>query len=179
MCYSLNGGLMMERYGKLKKSIPAWYPGESSQEGIRKGERLAIEGWRLKGQLLEGKVTESWKKEGDQFFISNHNPRFAFMGAVCSEKKELFFMIARVAKEKIDHSLINELPRFGSSIKTVIIGEEKYITFLHNLHDAKNNILCTRKESRGVEERLTEEIREFKKTKEKIRKESLIYFLNE
>jgi len=170
---------MMERYGKLRKSIPAWYPEKPSQEGIRIGERLAIEGWRLRGQLLEGKVIESWKKKGDQFFISNHNPRFAFMGAVCSEKKELFFMIARIAKEKIDHSLINKLPYFGSSLKTVIIGEEKHIAFLHNLHDAKNNTLCTRKENKEVEERLMEEIREFKKIKERIRKESLIYFLNE
>ena len=161
----------MEKNSRLTKLMPAWLPGEQSEEGIKIDERLAMKGWPEKGLLQEGRVKESWKAKNYQFFILECYPCIYFMGVMCFERNESLFRVAEAVEKEINNRLINKAPCLGLALRTVVLQKKEYMAFLFNISNKRESVFCTRKENKDTEKELEKVIEEFEKAKEKILKD--------
>lgn len=160
------GGLKMTDFpGGIKKEMPAWKPGERCEEGLRIGQELLIEEWKNE-RSLTGRVTESWKRNGYQFFISTCEPeRFVFMGVLCSKNDDGFFKIAKKVEE--NYNRVDKFPCFSEiCAKKLTAGTSKEIALLSTVR----KIIHTKKENKETEEKLIKAVEEFEKEKQNVPK---------
>ena len=161
------------------KIIPAWYGKERYQEGLNLEERIILieEENQTYWRFLEGKVLESWRKGGNQFFISVHKSGEYFMGVVCCKKRKIFSLIADKARKDFNKDIfILTIPGGEISLKTVVIRNREKLVFLYNLAHKRNNVICMRDESKEVEKNLTGAVKRFKRIKKEIEKEIPLCF---
>lgn len=162
------GGLKMVDFpGGMKPIMPAWKPGERCEEGLKINEELLIEEW-YKECSLTGKVMESWKKNGYQFFISTYEPKqfvfMVFMGVLCSKNDDGFLKIAKKVEENYNRKIIDKFPCFSEiCVKIVTTGNNKDIAFLFQI----KRVIYKRNLNKDIEEELMEAVRDFEKEKAK------------
>jgi len=161
------------------KIMPAWYGKERYQKGLKLEERIVLvkEENPAYWQISEGKVIESWRKRGRQFFISVHESGRYYVGVVCCKKRKIFSLIADKARKDFNKDVfVLTIPGGEILLKTVIIRKREKLVFLYNLSYKRNNVICMRDESREVEKNLTGAVERFKKMKKEVEKEIPLCF---
>ena len=156
--------------GGMKSIMSAWKPGEICEEGLKINEELLIKDWR-EGYDLKGKVMESWRIDGYQFFISIHELGqfipMVFMGVLCSKEDDGFLKIAKKVEGNCSYKIIDNLPCFGGiCVKIVITGNNEDISFLFQIN-RKKGVIYKRNSNKYIEKELIEAVRDFEKEKTK------------
>lgn len=146
------------------------------------GEILEVEGWPVgpnldKVKVWSGEVKKVWQKKNHQFFNLEHcQYKFKFKGVVCSEKYELFYLIANTVKDWINNSFISVYPCHKLNIAYLNINGEKHIAFLCSVSDRLKNPLPTLDGMKSNEGILEKAIERFDNQKETIKKELSLCF---
>jgi len=152
------------------------------------GDKLEIKGWSVgyleeegKEKSWKGEVKKAWREKNHQFFILRYNELgFTFMGVICSERYELFSLIANETEEWINQRFIcGSILSSRSKTVTAITGKgENYIAFLFCIPNRGENIFYTIEGKKTIKEILEKAVGRFDEKKEKIRSELSLCFPN-